>query len=80
MSYYWLELKSGKRLCIEAGSQEAARALTEHVTGERVEKVIGTLPYPAGPLVQPTDCPAFCHSPNSCVGKSCCPREYACND
>jgi hypothetical protein len=80
MSYFWLQLRGGKRMCIEAKDELAARTVTEHVTGDPVDKILGTLPYPAAPLVQPSDCPAFCRWPDRCVNKSCCPQDYACTE
>ena len=47
---------------------------------------IAPLPYPAEPSIWKFEhpeygtCPSFCHSPNTCAGRTACPQPRACND
>jgi len=65
-------------VCVEASSVEAARIVASEVGP--VDQV-RDLPYPASPrLGAQSDCPAFCYAPDTCAGRSACPKSYACSE
>lgn len=80
MTPYWLSFSDGTKGCCEGESLAAAITKAEDLTG----KVVATgksLPYPAYPVIwQESTCPAFCHDPDKCQGKSSCPKDYACSE
>lgn len=84
MSPQWMVLKSpvlidGKMvsaLCVEG--PEGLRQITGQV------EVLSTrsLPYPADPRLRTGEdkCPSFCFAPQTCQGRTSCPRNYACSE
>ena len=82
---YWVRLNiGGKRqsaYCIEATDEAGVAAIVKTVLPDASILATSTLPYPAQPRLGPrSDIPSFCYSPNECAGKSCCPKNYACDD
>lgn len=78
MTAFWVTFTSGQGVCVEAESKGQARRLVENEV-PRVVRSIEQLPYPATPRVGlKTDCPAFCYTPNTCKGRSACPRRPSC--
>lgn len=81
MRYWWIELDNGRRVCADAETEEEA---LKPAHGIRPARVIGRLPYPAEPRLNPRPtspgsgitCPSFCYTPNECAGKSCCPKQH----
>ena len=75
-----------------ATSEERAAAHTKRRDAVRADvraraeklgkvKTIETLPYPAVPVLdQRSNCPAFCWNPNTCQGRTSCPRRRSCDD
>lgn len=57
------------------------RARAKELTGEEPTKV-SSLPYGSGPALDPNDDRGgwFCYSPESCKGRSSCPKSYACSE
>lgn len=81
MTAWWIHFTDGTKACVEAPNTKAATGKAQAAAGKTVAR-INSLPYPS-PLVigtRETDCPAFCYKPEECVGRSTCPRDYACND
>lgn len=73
MSYYWVEQPDGTKGCV-VGNQ---------VTAEGFGKILGTLPYPASPVlarIGGDNCPPFCWTPDACLNHGCCHRNRACDD
>ena len=79
MKYFWVHLANGKRGCIGAPNASDATAIAESATGSKVGR-IWTLPYPAKPQLNETECPPFCYSPEKCKGNTACPQHYACSE
>ena len=92
MKSFWLEFTDGSKACCEGASDYDAKIIAEKVTGKKVKggdfKDIAAkeLPYPATPVIWQLDhpahgkCPTFCYSPNTCAGRSSCPKDYACSE
>lgn len=92
MQAYWLKFTDGSEGCCEGQSQYDAKLIAEKFTGKtvaggRFDKIEAkTLPYPAAPIIWQHDhpvngkCPAFCHSPKQCQGRTACPQSYACSN
>lgn len=91
---YWVTFVDGTEGCVEfqfdapeptADRLERVKRLTEQELGRTVSKV-DTLPHPANPrLIKVVHekygaCPSFCFQPRQCVGRSSCPRPYACDN
>ena len=80
MTPYWVTFKQGPAACVEAKSEEEAMRIGTEASGREAAKAM-TLPYPAGPrLGIKSDCPSFCWTPYECVGRTCCPKNRACDD
>ena len=76
---YWLTLESGRQGYYESHT-ERKELLGTQVMGETITKV-ESIPYPANPQFQNlSGCPAFCFSPRYCVGRTSCPKPYACSE
>lgn len=68
-------------VCVEANSPEEAKKKLEESGWEGEVKQVKFLPYPADPRIgDQSQCPSFCWLPNSCAGRSSCPRSVACSD
>lgn len=78
VSYFWVNFSNKSSGCIDADDfEDAARKAKTFgfVTGIR------TLPYPSTPRLGEHDkCPAFCYSPQECVGRGCCPKNPCCTN
>lgn len=72
MPYYWVEQTDGKRGCV----------VGDAATAERFGKILGTLPYPASPILERgnDNCPPFCWTPDACLNHGSCHRNRACDD
>ena len=79
MAYFWVKFATGRSAFIDAKNADHARAEAATL-GKRVVLDVSTLPYPAMPQLNTTDCPPFCHSPEQCKGHTCCPKRYACSE
>jgi hypothetical protein len=68
-------------LCVD-GTEEQARQQVTDAFADRTVVSMQPLPYPAEPrLVGPlSTCPAFCYQPQSCAGRTSCPRSIACSE
>lgn len=76
---FWVTFSVGSAGCFEAISMSAAKREAEAMaTVSKIERI----PYPAMPRLSAikSDCPPFCRRPAACVGRVCCPLEFACND
>lgn len=92
MKYYWLTFTDGTQGCCQGASEYDAKRIAEKLTGKKVKGgdyqniEAKVLPYPATPVIWQLDhpvsgqCPAFCHSPRQCAGKTACPQSYACSE
>lgn len=94
MSAFWIKFTDGSEACCEGQSAFDAQKIAEKLTGKVVADTpnkwtvgnVKPLPYPASPIIWQLDhpvsgkCPLFCHSPKACVGKSSCPKNYACSE
>ena len=68
-------------VCVEAESADAAKRKLEETGWEGKCTAVKTLPYPADPRVgEQSETPSFCWQPNSCAGRSSCPRSVSCTD
>ncbi len=78
MNSYWVQFKERRALCGDAESVEAAMrgaAAIGTVVSARV------LPYPASPRFNNlVNCPSFCYSPETCQGRSSCPKNHVCSE
>lgn len=80
MTPYWLTFTDSTGGCCEGKTLVQAIIRAEDLTGKVVANA-RCIPYPAVPvLYQESNTPAFCHSPQKCLGKSSCPMDLACND
>jgi hypothetical protein len=92
MQAYWLTFTDGSEGCCEGENEYDAKVIAEKFTGKAVvggkfrDFAVKTLPYPARPVIWQHDhpcngkCPAFCHQPKQCAGKTACPRPHACDN
>ncbi len=92
MNTYWLTFTDGSQGSCDGVNPYDAKQIAEKITGKKVAGGESThiaarqLPYPANPIVWQFDhpvhgkCPAFCHSPKKCAGRSSCPMSYACSE
>lgn len=93
MKGYWLKFSDGSRGYCQGESAYDAVKIAEKLTGKKVEAgpdewkpQLQTLPYPANPIIWQFDhpvngkCPAFCHKPNQCAGRTACPQSYSCTE
>lgn len=93
MQGYWLKFTDGSRGYCQGESAYDAVQIAEKLTGKTAEvgdnkwqPKVQTLPYPANPIIWQLDhpiggkCPAFCHKPNQCAGKTACPQNYSCTE
>lgn len=93
MQGYWITFKDGTAGYCEGENAYDAAQIAETLTGK--SPVVGdnkwkpelkTLPYPANPVIWQYDhplhgkCPAFCHDPKACAGRTACPKSYACSE
>lgn len=84
-SAYWMTFKGHAAACMEAPSEEEARADAAELTGSEVI-TCDRLPCPATPRLRPYKdekygvCPAFCFRPKECKGKTACPQNYSCTE
>lgn len=79
MTYYWVKFTDGSAGCVSAPDRASAMRA---VQGREGVASCDILPYPALPVLHtaPGDtCPPFCWSPETCRGRSSCPRAYACS-
>lgn len=80
MTPYWVTFKTKAAACVEALDEDAAMEIGSRACGDEAVKA-ERLPYPASPRLGPTsNCPSFCWRPTECVGRTCCPRNRACDD
>ncbi len=85
MNTYWITFEDGSAGTCDGESPEDAKRIASEKKGKEV-KTVDRLPYPATPIIwQKEDpkygpCPAFCYSPLSCKGRSCCPKRPSCVD
>jgi len=78
MSAYWTTFENRSPGCVDAMSLDEAR---EAAAEFGVVKDVAILPYPAIPRLRvQSACPPFCYTPTECVGKTSCPKNYACSE
>lgn len=81
---YTLDGSTKAGYCQGFDERDAAR-ITEKLTGGKFVSA-QPLPYPAQPIIWQFDhpvhgmCPPFCYSPESCAGRTACPKSYACSE
>lgn len=92
MKTFWVTFTDKSEGCCEGQDAFDCKRIAEKVTGKKVaggeykDFAIKELPYPANPIIWQFDhpchgkCPAFCHSPKTCAGKTSCPKRYACSE
>lgn len=92
MKTFWITFTDGSQGCCQGSSEFDAKQIAEKLTGKKVgggeytDIAAKTLPYPATPIIWQFDhpvhgkCPAFCHDPKKCCGKTSCPKNYACSE
>lgn len=78
---YWVRFISGRAVCVEDESEEAAIEQARKLTG-RDPVGAKRLPYPANPRIsiRQSDQWTFCLTPEICAGRGSCPRDRACDD
>lgn len=85
MKTFWLTFQGKPAGCVEAPSEEEARAIAEADRGTPALTCDG-IPYPANPRINKHIdpkfgvCPSFCYSPEKCKGRGCCPQNYSCTE
>ena len=86
---YWVTFKNrvefdGHKFiygCIEATSEESAIQIANDKFPGCEVKECRILPYPALPILHKTmDTPAFCWRPETCQGRTACPRNPSCTE
>lgn len=79
---FWVEFNNRKPGCISAKTKDGAMKIAEELAGPASVRRIDLLPYPASPQLNASvdGCPAFCHSPMQCRGRTACPQRYACSE
>jgi hypothetical protein len=78
MNAYWMLPMA---VCVEAKTPAEAKKKLEEAGWEEKATDAKPLPYPADPRVgEQSQCPSFCWQPNSCAGKSSCPRNVSCSE
>ena len=91
MQGFWVTFSDGTKGYCEGHNEFDAKCIAEKLTGKTVpgdkwKPNLPTLPYPATPVIWQLDhpvngkCPAFCHSPDKCKGKTSCPQNHACTE
>jgi hypothetical protein len=95
MKGYWLTFTDGSKGYCEGQNPYDAVKIAQKLTGkivvhenegDKYTPELKSLPYPADPIIWQFDhpvngkCPAFCFQPNSCAGRTACPRPRACDD
>ena len=93
MQGYWITFTDGTTGYCEGHSEYDAKSIAEHLTKKKVKAdgdewhpKLKPLPYPATPVIWQLDhpvngkCPAFCHDPKNCQGRTACPKNYACSE
>lgn len=94
MEGYWITFTDGSSGYCEGLSPYHAVQIAEKLSGKKVnipdadkwKTNVQTLPYPATPVIWQFDdpvngkCPAFCHDPKNCKGRTACPKNYACSE
>lgn len=92
MQGFWLTFTDGSNGYCEGGSEFDAKQIAEKLTGKTVaggqfhDIAAKKLPYPAKPIIWQLDhpvtgkCPAFCHSPRQCAGRTSCPQSHSCTE
>ena len=83
---YWVNFKDHPAGYVEAANEAEAMAIAKEKTGKE-PKAARRLPYPARPIIfqgpgdpQYGPCPPFCYTPEQCVGRGSCPKDYACSE
>jgi hypothetical protein len=79
MAYFWVKFTTGYPAFIDAKNEDHARAEAATLSKREVKEIF-TLPYPAEPQLNTTDCQPFCYTPEMCKGHTCCPKNYACTE
>ena len=88
MKGFWMKFTDGSEAYCEGYSEADAVRIAEKLAEKVVDKNVEvlSLPYPANPIIWQFEhplsgkCPAFCHSPRECKGRSSCPKSYACTE
>lgn len=90
MQAFRLEFEDGSIGYCEGQSAVDAKYIAEHFTGKKVaggwNPKAEPMPYPCSGMIWQFDhtvhgkTPGFCYSPESCRGKSGCPRGPACTE
>lgn len=80
MKPYWVTFSGRASVCIEAATSDVAKEQAGRITGA-VVLTAKSLPYPAEPQIgEYSGVPQFCWRPDTCAGKSACPRNPACSE
>lgn len=85
MKAWWLTFDSHEPGCVEAPTAEEASAIADKLIGY-VATSVKSLPYPASPRINiyksegGDNCPSFCFQPQTCAGRSSCPKLRSCSN
>jgi hypothetical protein len=94
MMSYWIKFADGSEGCVECQFDspepfperiERVKTLTEQQLGKPVASA-EVIPYPAAPRLIMVKhpkygaCPSFCFQSRQCLGRTSCPRPYACDN
>jgi hypothetical protein len=92
MQGYWITFTDGSQGYCEGESDYDAKQIAEKFSGKKVgggewkDFTMNKLPYPANPIIWQYEhpisgkCPAFCHKPRQCQGRTVCPQSYSCTE
>lgn len=82
---YWVTFNGHAPACMEAPTEQDARADAATLTGCEV-LTVQNLPYPASPRLRPFEHPQYgcmpdlCMHGEKCAGGTSCPRSYSCSE
>lgn len=79
MSFYWIQFIDRSGGTVRAKDKDDAVAKVTLMTG-KVIVAADVLPYPASPALEELNHPAFCFSPETCRGRTSCPKRIACSE
>lgn len=90
---WWVKFADGTKACVErpkdiepADFQKEQVIAFASVLAAKVAVDADTIPYPASPRLNEVaygdygPCPPFCYTPDRCVGRGSCPKDYACSE
>lgn len=82
MSWFWVVFDDRSDGCIKSANIDAARTEAEAAKPGRRAVEVHVLPYRGRNILNDNgaDEPPFCTSPNTCRGRTSCPKSYACSE